>query len=178
MWVKIAHPQLILFPKFDPGDRVCYFPGDELKPSARRLVVEKDPRTGKEPVGLAIVDCDRVTVNLGDAVGTSRVERSALVLRRLLHFAEHLRGRRLIEPRVRLRQTDRLQHPGNAHAGQFAGQDRLRPGGSDKRLRGKVIDLVRLDLVDGRCQRMLVHQIAWDKLDAVLDVPYSAEIRG
>src|SRR5439155_13090032 len=114
MWVKIAHPQLILIPQLDPGDRVCYFPGDELKPSARRLVVEKDPRAGKEPVGLAIVDCDRVTVNLGDAVGTSRVEGSVLVLRRLLHFAEHLRGRGLIKPRVRLRYTERVHQPGDA----------------------------------------------------------------
>ena len=48
-------------------------------------MVKQDAVTGIHVVSLAIVDCDPVGVELGDAVGTAGIERSALFLWYLLY---------------------------------------------------------------------------------------------
>ena len=59
------------------------------------------PLQAIEPVRLAVVDRDPIGVDLRGRVRRARMERRRFALRRLGDLAEHLRARRLIEPRAR-----------------------------------------------------------------------------
>ena len=72
----------------------------------RRLVIEEDAVAGVHAVRLAIVHRDPVGVQLCDAIGRTRIERRGLALRSLLHLAEHLRGRGLVEAGLRRQAED------------------------------------------------------------------------
>ena len=93
---RIAHLQ----------DSMADLAGDELQPTARRLVVEQDAGAGVQPIGLAVVDRDPMAVHLGDAVRGTGVQRRVLGLGHFLHLAEHLAGRCLVEADLRIDQTD------------------------------------------------------------------------
>ena len=76
--------------------------------------LKRMPETANMLVALAIVDGDVVPVDLGHAVRAARIEGRVLVLRHLLHLAEHLRGRRLVEADRRIDAADRLEHARHA----------------------------------------------------------------
>ena len=61
--------------------------------------------TSVHPISLSIVDYDPVTVQLGDTVRRSRVERGGLLLRSFDDFAVQLGRRGLVEPGVLLEST-------------------------------------------------------------------------
>jgi hypothetical protein len=143
--------------------------GDELEAAAGALVVEEDPRAGVEAVTLAVIDGDEVGVDLGHPVGAARVEGRQLVLRGFPDFAEHLAGGGLVEAGVGLRFSHRLQHPGDAEAGELRRQRRLVPGGADERHRREVVDLVRFALPDHVAERALVQEVAGVNRDPVAE---------
>ena len=135
-------PRLIL------RDRLADLAGHELRAAARRLVVEEDARGGVHAVGLAVVDRHVVAVDLAHAVGRARPEQGVLRLGHLLHLAEHLRARRLVEPdpaRVVPRvEAYGLEHVEHTHARHVAGDERVLPGVGDERDRAQVVDLGRV----------------------------------
>ena len=61
-------------------------------------------------------------------------------------------------------------------AGDLAGEHRLRPGGLDKALRRQIVDLGRPVLAQNADQRDLVHQVAGDKRQIVLNMVDALEI--
>src|SRR6516225_8064463 len=95
--IEIAEEQLLLQPALDRCDRARDLAGDEGFASNWTLVVEKDAIRGMHAVGLAVIDCDPVRVELRGRVGRAWVKRRRLPLWALLGFAEELGGRGLIE---------------------------------------------------------------------------------
>src|SRR3569833_2336798 len=148
-------------------------PGHELRTAPRRLMVEQDAADREHAVRLAVVLRDEVPVGLRDAVRAARVERRALVLRRLAHLAEHLRGGRLVETDLAAARgtgaadaaddPDRLQHAQHAHAGDLGGDLGLLPGHRHEGDRAEVVDLVGPYLLHGGDQAALVEQVAMDE---------------
>src|ERR1700683_1050904 len=82
------------------GESTGNLSGDERLAAIGRLMVKEDAAAGVQPIGLAIVHRDPVSVELGGCIGRSRVERGGLPLRRLLPLAKHFRGRCLVEARL------------------------------------------------------------------------------
>ena len=158
--VQVAQRQLAGQPQLDPRHPVGDLAGDKLDAAQRAFVVEQDARAGMHPEALAVVHRHPMGIQLGRGVRAARIERRALGLLRLLDLAEHLRRRRLVEPRAGRHDPHRLQHIDRPHAGDVAGQDRLLPGRVHKALRRQVIDLHRLHPVDDTNDRRKVHQIA------------------
>ena len=109
-------------------------------------------------------------VDLSDAVRAARIEGRRLGLRHLHHFAEHLRTRRLVEAYGAAAVADRLERAGHPKRGELAGQDRLAPRRRDERLRGEVVELVGLHVVDDCRHRRLIEQITRDDLHVADDV--------
>src|SRR5271166_2660745 len=66
------------------------FPGDELGASPWALVVEQNPVAAGDAVGFAVVHGEIEACYLTDTIGTSRVKRRTLALRRLPNLTEHL----------------------------------------------------------------------------------------
>ena len=128
------------------------------------------PEHRVQAVRFAVVDRDVVAVRLGHAVRRAGVERRLLVLRRLADLAEHLARRRLVEARLRAGLAHRLEHPGDADAGELGRQRRLDPRHRDERHRGEVVDLVRPAGAHRVDQRALVEQVALVQRDPVAQV--------
>ena len=76
-------------------------------------MVEEDAVAGVEPVGLAVVHCDPVAVELGHGVGTARIERCSFLLRDLLHQSVQLTGAGLVDAGLLLeaKQAHGFQNP-------------------------------------------------------------------
>ena len=146
--VEVAQPQLVGEAQLDARDAVRDLARHELEATARPLVVEEDPGDREEAVRLAVVDGDEVAVDLRHAVGRARVERRRLRLRNLAHLPEHLRRGGLVEADRRVDTAHGLEHARDADRCELRGQDRLLPGGRDEALRGEVVDLGRLGLLD------------------------------
>ena len=66
----------------DPADSAGHLAGNEGLAATRALVVEHDAVADEEPISLAIIDRKPMGGELADPVGTARMERRALVLRR------------------------------------------------------------------------------------------------
>lgn len=113
-----------------------------------------------EAVGLAVVLDRPKGVELGDGVGTARIERRRLLLRHLLHLAVELRGRGLVEARLHAREADRLQEPHRAERVNVAGEIRRVEADAHVTLRGEVVHFVRLDVVDEPHEVRAVRKIA------------------
>src|SRR5579863_3624596 len=152
------------------GDAVRHLSRDELEAAPLRLVVEEDAGDRVQAEAFAIVDGDPVAVHLRDAVRAPRVERRELVLRRLLHLAEHLARAGLVEPRLRGCFPHRLEHPGDAERGELASQYGLGPGGLHEALRGEIVDLARRCIADRIDQRVLVEEVGGHQVDLVDEV--------
>jgi len=69
-------------------------------------MVEQDAIAGVHAVGLAVVHSDPVGVQLGCAVGASRVEGRGLALRDLLYLTVEFAGRCLVELRLLFQAED------------------------------------------------------------------------
>src|SRR5262245_63964985 len=120
--IEVAEKQLLLQPAFDRRDRSRDLASDEGFASDRALVVEKNSVGGVKAVGLAVVDRNPMRVKLGRRVRRARIERRGLTLRDLLHLAEQLGGRSLIEAGLALQAEDtdgleQTQGPEPASAG-------------------------------------------------------------
>ncbi len=83
---------------------------------------------------------------------------------------------RLVEADFRVDQPDGVKNACDAEGRELAGQHRLLPGGRHEALRGQVIDLGRLVLLQDVDQRHLVQQVALDEGDLVLEVADTIEI--
>ena len=155
--------------ELDARHRVGDLARHELEAALRALVVEEDPAARVDAVGLAVVHRRVVAEHLGDAVRRTRVERRALGLRRLVHLAEHLRRRRLVEAdRVVVGAADdahRFEHAQHAEAGDLRGELGLLERELHEADRAEVVDLVGLHLLDDRDQRREVAQVALDQLE-------------
>jgi hypothetical protein len=167
--VQVAQPQFLGQPELDPGHPIRHLAGDELPAPPRRLMVEQDPRGGVHAVRLAVVDRHVVAVDLGHAVRRSRPQQGGLGLRHLLHLAEHLRRRGLVEAHpaqvVAAVQPGRLEHVQHAEAGDLAGQPGVLPRVGDEGNGAQVVDLVRGGRVHRPHQAGQVGQIARDHPD-------------
>ncbi len=106
--IQIAEPQLFLGSFSDARGSQRNLAGDEFGATQRRLVVEQNPRARVHPVRLAVVDRQPVTVELGDAVGTTRIKGRVFALRHGLHLAEHLARRSLVKTNLRIHAANRL----------------------------------------------------------------------
>ena len=139
-------------------------------------MVEEDAVDGVETVGLAIVAGHPVAIDLGRAVGRSRVERRVLRLRGR-RGTEHLRRARLVEARRQLDHADGFEQPCRAEAGRFAGELRLVEAHADVRLRTEVIDLVGCDLRQEGHEPRAVGEVAVVQEQAhVLEVRIAIEV--
>jgi hypothetical protein len=96
---------------FDRRDGARDLAGDEGLAADRALVIEQDAARGMHAIGFAVIDRDPMSVELGSRVRRTRIERRRLPLRDLLHLAEQLRGRSLIEsgPVFPAEDADRLE---------------------------------------------------------------------
>ena len=106
-------------------------------------------------------------IDFGDAVGAAGIERRRFVLRRLSNFAEHFTGRGLVKFGIWLVFPNGLEHPRDASSGDIRRQHRLIPGGRHEGLRGKVVNLVGSDRLNGVVQRGLIGEIPFDDFYAV-----------
>ena len=118
---------------------------DEFDAAERTLVIEQDAGRGMQAEALAIVHGHPMTIELGHGVGRARIERGFFVLQGLLDEPVHFGGGRLIKARIGRAEAHRFKHVGYADGGDIGGQQRLAPRGSDKGLRGEIIDFVRLN---------------------------------
>ena len=80
-------------------------------------------------------------------------------MRCLDHLAEHLRRAGLVETRLRMRETNRLEQARHAEGGELSRQHRLTPGGGDEALGGEVVDFVRFGVTDDGREGMLVEEV-------------------
>ena len=152
--VEIAQKQLVLETQMDRSDGAGDLAGDEGFRPGRPFMVEKDAVRRVHPIGFAVIDRNPIGVELGGGVGRARIEWRGLALRDGLHFAVKFRRRSLIETRFRGKTEDanRLE--------QAKGAERIRIGGIFRRLetdldmalRGEIVDLVGLDLLDNADQ--------------------------
>ncbi|MNL02313.1 hypothetical protein D3C87_1228140 [compost metagenome] len=113
-------------------------------------MVEENAVGGVNPVGFPVVDDDPVGVELGHRIGTTGVERCGFALRNLLNHAVELGGRRLVEAGLLLKSQDpngleEAQGPHGIDVRRVLGG---LEGDLDVALRGEVVDLVGLDLLD------------------------------
>src|SRR5260370_24561748 len=92
-------------------------------------MVEENSGAGEQVVALAVVDGDEVAVDLGHAVGTARVKRRLLALRRFLNLAEHLAAAGLIKARPRAGLPQGVENTCNAYGGKFRPQPMVFPSG-------------------------------------------------
>ena len=99
-------------------------------------MVEENPGRAKHTEAFAIVHCDPVTINLGNAIRRPGIQRSALFLGNFLDLAEHLTRTGLIKSDpLRIEQADGLKHASYTQSREFAGKNRLVPRGGHERLR-------------------------------------------
>ena len=104
------------------------------------------------------------------------MELGLLVLRDGLDLPEHLGGRGLVEADLRVHDPDRLQHPRDAERRELPRQHGLGERRRDERLRGEVVDLVRLGFRDRIDERVLVEEVAVQELDGVDEVRDPLEV--
>src|SRR4051794_21746611 len=75
---KITEGDVVGEAEFDLGSGVSDLAGDEFETAARTLMIEEDRRAGEERVPFAVETDHGVSVDLGDAVRTARIERRGL----------------------------------------------------------------------------------------------------
>ena len=96
--IEVAHVEAVFQAFVDPCQAPCDLAGHEGFTTPWALVIEQDAVAGIHPIGLAVVHRDPVAVQLGYAVGASRVKRRVFFLGHLLHKAIKLTGAGLINP--------------------------------------------------------------------------------
>jgi hypothetical protein len=136
--------------------------GPERLPSPRGFVVKQDAVAGIHPIGLAVIHRDPVGVQLGHTIGAARIEGRTLLLGDLLHQAVELTGAGLVDAGflAQAEHPHRLQNP--------QGAERIAVGRVFRRLEAhrhvalgaKVVDLIRLHLLDDPDQVGAVGEVA------------------
>ena len=113
-------------------------------------MVEEDAVGSVHAIGFAVVHHDPVSVELGGSVGAARVEGGGFLLRDFLNEAVKLRGGRLVEAGLvfHAEDADRLEQAKRAHGVGVRGVLRRLERDLYVALRGEVIDLVWLGLLD------------------------------
>lgn len=158
--IHVAELQHILFAHLDPDHAVGNLARHELTATQGRFMVEQDAAASKDTVRLAIIDGHPVRVELGDTIGTARIERRRLDLGKLLHLAEHLGGACLIEANPGVDDTNRFQQIQSPQPRNFRRGNRLLERNPDKALRREVIDF--------RSARLLQHADAGGKIGQIV----------
>ncbi|EXI76370.1 MAG: hypothetical protein AW07_00315 [Candidatus Accumulibacter sp. SK-11] len=158
---QVAEVEAVLQAECDAGDGTGDLARDEGLAAHRTLVIEEDAVAGIDAVGFAVVDGDPVGVELGDRIRTARVERRRLLLRNFLDEAVEFRGARLVEAGLLLEaeDADRLEHAQRADAVGVGGVLGFLEADGDVALRGQIVDLVRLHLLDDADQARRVGQV-------------------
>ena len=72
--VHISHVETILQPRINPAKTTGDLSGHKCLTTPGALVIEKHTVTGIHPVRLSVIHCDPVGIQLGDPVGTARIE--------------------------------------------------------------------------------------------------------
>ena len=111
-----------------------------------------------------------MAVDLGDPVGTPRVKRRLLVLRRLPHHSEHLARRGLVEADALVHEAHGLEHARDAQARELGREHGLAPRRRHEGLRGQVVHLVGAALLEQADERELVQEVRLSELQAMADV--------
>ena len=160
--VHVAEEEAVLQPELDPRQGAGDLAGDEGFAAVGALVVEQDAVAGIHPVRLAVVDGDPVGVELGHRVGAPRIEGGGLLLRDLLHQAVELGGGRLVETGFlfQAQDADRLEDAQRAEGVGVGGVFGFLEGNGDVALRGEVVDLVGLHLLDDADQARRIGEVA------------------
>src|SRR5271155_3225059 len=112
-----------------------------------------------QAVTFAIVYGDSVAENLGASIRASRMKRRGLALRRG-RAAEHLAGRRLIEPALETRQTNGLEQAQRAGGNDIGGILGDLETDFDVALSGEIINFLGADVVEQLHQRTAVRQVS------------------
>ena len=162
---QVSERKVVLEPQLQLRERDADLARDEILPPARRFMVEEDARAHEQAV-LVTVGFDEMLVGkqLGFAIGAHRRERRVLVLRRR-RFPEHLAGGGVIDSDLRIdvhRLVQQAAHPEIVHLHGLVG---ALEGDAHVGLCGKIVDLVRLRLLERGAQRGAVAQIAVDDMD-------------
>src|ERR1700686_656785 len=97
--IEVSEIERVFQAGLDAGNAAGDLAGDKGLAADRALVIEQDAVRGEHAIGLAVVNRDPVAIQLGDAIGRTRIERGSFLLRLFLHQAVKFRGRRLIEAR-------------------------------------------------------------------------------
>ena len=160
--VQVAQEELLLEADLDAGQAAGDLAGDEGLTAQRRLVVEEDAVAGVHAVGFAVVDHNPKAVHLRDGVGGTRVEGRGLLLRDLLDKTVKLRGGGLVELGLSFKaeDADGFQQAEHAEGVRIRSVLGLFERDLDVRLRGEIIDLVGLDLLDDVDERRAVGHVA------------------
>jgi hypothetical protein len=110
-------------------------------------VIEQNPVARKKLVALAVNSRHPVGVHLRHGIGAARFKERRFALRRLCR-TEHLRARRLIEPRLAPGPANRFEQPHRAQPGDIAGVFRHIKTHAHVALRREVIKLIRCEAVN------------------------------
>src|SRR5204863_8115193 len=146
--IEIAQSKLFRQSKLDARSRIGHLARDELDSAQRRLMIEQNPARRVQAEAFAVVDRYPMAIELRNTIWTAGVERRVLVLPVGLNLAEHFAGRCLIETCRRETLPDRLEHVRHADRIDVGGMSGLIPGRAYETLRGKVVDFVRLIMLN------------------------------
>ena len=147
--VEVAEIKAVLIAALDGRDGARDLAGHEGFAADRRFVIEQDPVRRVHAIGLAVVHRDPVGVELCHGIGTARIERRQLALRRLTHLAEQFGRRGLVEahPILHLQNANRLEHAQRSEGVGVGRVFRRLEAHLHVALCRQVVDLGRLDLV-------------------------------
>ena len=159
--IHIAKLQMVLQALGNASGSQRDLSGDEVLAPALRLVVEENAVHGKHTIGLPVLLNHPETVLLGNGIGGIGVERCGLPLRDLLHLAEKLGGRCLINAAGtgKSADADRLQNPQNAQGIHIAGIFGHVKADLHMGLGRQIVDFIRLYLTDDANQAGGIGQV-------------------
>ena len=125
-------------------------------------MIKQNAIAGVDPVGFAIIDGDPVCVKFGNGIGRAWIERRSFFLWCFLNEAVKLRCGSLIETGLFLQAQDanRFQHAQGAKRVRFDRILRLLKRYSHVTLRRQVINLIRLNNLDGANQAAVICHVA------------------
>src|SRR3954463_2592848 len=117
---------------------------------------------------LAIVHRRPVRKQLGDGVGTSRVEGRGFILRNVLHTSVELGAGSLIELDFAIHMPDRFEELQCTDRCYLRCRDRLRERDADKALGRQIEDIIRFGLVNQAQAGAWVGQVKLDQPEVVV----------
>ena len=94
--IEISQIQFILKALSNTRGCQCYFTCHEILSATFAFMVKQDAVHGKHSVAFTIVLCNPKTILFGNSVWRTRIKRSCLFLRHLLHQSEQFGSRSLI----------------------------------------------------------------------------------